>query len=142
MAISCPAVPVCTQGGRGGGSFSVLGAEIFQLELYTLYWGESMGLRWGRTCKEMVGWSLASRGRGERRRALTPHQDVKTLTQLSRAQAKPRTAQKSRACLSTSQSDRFLSTSQSDRLADQSTFGAGCLNRPVDDRLFGLTVVF
>ena len=131
-----PAVQQCRCVHRGRGSFSVLGGEIFQIKLY---WDESMGLRWGRRCKDMVGWPLPTRGSGERRRALTPHQgivltqEINTLTQLSRALAKPKITQKSRAS---------LSTSQSDRLADQSTFGAGCLNRPVDDRLFGLTVDF
>ena len=91
-----------------------------------------MGLRCGRRCKELLGWSLA-----ERTLALTPQQgiltqQIKTLTKLSGAvtqRTQPKTVQKNRA---------YLSTSQSVKAADQSTFGA-CLNRTVDDRIFGLT---
>ena len=96
-----------------------------------------MGLRCGRRCKELLGWSSLA----ERTLALTPNQGVlthqiKTLSKLSRAVTdnsraltQPKTVQKNRA---------YLSTSQSKRAPDQSTFGA-CLNRTVDDRIFGLT---
>ena len=109
-----------------------------------------MGLRWGRRCRELLGWSLqdhpgslqAPRVRVERRRTLAPHQNIvnqqiKTLTQLSRDITQSRrTFTQSKT---TQGQKAFLSTSQSEmRMPEQSTFGS-CLNRTVDDRLFGLT---
>ena len=97
-----------------------------------------MGLRWGRRCNELLSWSLAPTWcRAERAQGLITHQGIltqhrKTLTVLSRAvthRTRPKSGQKKGAC---------LSTSPSGRLAEQSTFGA-CINRTVDDRLFGLS---
>ena len=95
-------------------------------------------LRWGRRCNELLSWSLAPTWcRAEGAQDLITHQGIltqhrKTLAVLSRAvthRTRPKSGQKKGGC---------LSTSQSGRLTEQSTFGA-CINRTVDDRLFGLS---